>query len=155
MTAVGSVFIAAPFKASCDPQTGEIAEALKQRLIKLTTFFRQRGFSIHNAHEREGWGRHMMTPEECTFFDFRDIKSCEWFVALPGNPASPGTHVELGWASAFQKRIVVLLEMDKEYAFLVRGLYQVADVQYVYFKDDEDCLAKLAELFPLPELRTL
>lgn len=150
-----SIFIAATFKASCDPQTGEIAEPLKQQLIKLTSFFRERGFTIHNAHQREGWGRNMMTPEECTRADFEDIKACQWFVALPGHPASPGTHIEIGWASALGKRIVLLLEVDKEYAFLVRGIHTVADVQYVYFENDEDCLAKLAEIFPTPEVTAL
>lgn len=145
-----SVYIAAPFKASLDSGSGELEASLRRRLMKLITFFTERGFSVHNAHQREDWGRNLMSREECTRTDFEEIKACAWFVALPGYPASPGTHIEIGWASALGKQIILLLEANNEYAFLVHGLHKVTKVQYVYFENDEDCLAKLTELFPFP-----
>lgn len=145
---MNKVFIAGPFKASMNPQSGQIVESLKQRLVELTRFFEERGFLVYNAHRREGWGRDMMTPEECTAADFEQINDSDWLVALPGSPASPGTHIEIGWASALGKRIILLLQSGNEYAFLVRGLHMVADVHYVQFESDGDCMSQLSHLFP-------
>lgn len=63
-----------------------------------------------------------MEPSECTRIDYNEIASCDAFIAFPCAPASPGTHIEIGWASAWKKPIVLLLEKGREYAFLVRGL---------------------------------
>ncbi|EAU64711.1 putative (deoxy)cytidine deoxyribosyltransferase [Stigmatella aurantiaca DW4/3-1] len=108
------------------------------RFQGLIHFFEQRGLRVFNAHRRELWGREFMKPEECTRLDFEEIQSSDAFVAFPGAPASPGTHVELGWASAMRKPVILLLEEGKEYAFLVRGLHTVTDVTSIYYKPGED-----------------
>lgn len=64
----------------------------------------ERGYAVHNAHKREKWGREFMTSEQCTEIDFVEIDKCDLFIAFPGKPASPGTHIEIGWASALKKR---------------------------------------------------
>jgi len=102
------------------------------------------GCEVHNAHRREGWGSAFMTPEECTKVDFTEISRCDVFVALPGYPASPGTHVEIGWASAMGKPIVLLLNDGCDYAFLVRGLHAVAQVTYLIFGENTDICAEVS-----------
>lgn len=143
-----NVFLAGPFKSLVNAETGSMDDEHKRVFVGLIAFFEDRGYAVHNAHKREAWGEQFMAPEECTKVDFEEISSCDHFVALPGQPASPGTHVEIGWASALGKPLTLLLEENKEYAFLVRGLLAVADVRIVCFADPPECLRKLAELFP-------
>ncbi|NNB94888.1 nucleoside 2-deoxyribosyltransferase [Corallococcus exiguus] len=142
-----SVFLGGPFKALVSAETGEMREDEKARLLSLIQFFEQRGLRVFNAHRREAWGREFLTPEECTRLDFEEISSCDAFVAFPGSPPSPGTHVELGWASALRKPIVLLLEEGKEYAFLVRGLHTVSNVTSLYAKPGEDYIPRLKAVF--------
>jgi nucleoside 2-deoxyribosyltransferase len=146
----GKVFLAGPFKSLVNAETGSMDDEHKRVFVDLIAFFEDRGYAIHNAHKREAWGERFMAPEECTRVDFEEISSCDHFVALPGHPASPGTHVEIGWASALGKPLTLLLEQDKEYAFLVRGLHAVADVRVVRFASPSECLRKLERLFPAP-----
>lgn len=87
-----------------------------------------------------------MTPQQCTKIDFDEIRSCDLFVAFPGSPASPGTHIEIGWASALKKKIVLLLENERDYAFLIQGLSVVADVEYINFKGTDDLLEKIKSI---------
>jgi nucleoside 2-deoxyribosyltransferase len=134
----GRLFLAGPFKALVDKSTGEMQVAERNRFEKLIETFELNGFEVYNAHRREGWGANFLTPEECTRLDLEEISRSDVFVAFPGNPASPGTHIEIGWASALGKPIVLLLEDEKEYAFLVRGLYKVANVRYVTFAVGQD-----------------
>lgn len=141
------MFLAGPFKRLVDSKTGIMEKHEKQKLLNLISFFETRGFSVHNAHKREGWGKDFMTPEECTEIDFKEISTCDLFVAFPGVPASPGTHIEIGWASALNKPIILLLEEEKDYAFLINGLGTVANVTFIRFQTEEDYLSQLEKLY--------
>lgn len=145
---VSKIFLAGPFKSLVNAETGRMDDEHKSVFVDLIAFFEDRGYTVHNAHKREAWGERFMTPEECTRVDFEEISSCDHFVALPGDPASPGTHVEIGWASALGKPVTLLFEGAKEYAFLVRGLHAVVDVRIVRFADPTECLRKLTGIFP-------
>lgn len=149
-TTARKIFLAGPFKALVNSD-GIMQTNFKQRFIDLIAFFEARGFEVHNAHQRESWGKSFMTPEECTKIDFDEISACDYFVAFPGSPASPGTHIEIGWASALQKPLILLLEAGKEYAFLVRGLHTVANVEAIVFEVEDDYLRELERLFPAPQ----
>jgi hypothetical protein len=124
-------FLAGPFKGILDAETGMIGAFERDRYEALINHLDARGYSVHNAHKRESWGANFLTPEECTRLDYENIRDCDLFVAFPGHPASPGTHVEIGWASAFGKPMILLLEERNTYAFLVQGLHVVGDVSYV------------------------
>ncbi|UQX03459.1 nucleoside 2-deoxyribosyltransferase [Streptomyces sp. RerS4] len=137
----GTVFLGGPFKGIVDPATGEMDKKHRRRFEALLDRLDSEGHVVHNAHRRESWGAAFLTPEECTRLDFDEISASDVFVAFPGAPASPGTHVELGWASAMGKPVVLLLEPDAEYAFLVRGLHTVADVTVITVGDDDLALA--------------
>ena len=141
------VFLAVPFKSLVDPKTGMMANHEKQKLLNLISFFEERGFSVHNAHKREGWGKDFMTPEECTAIDFKEISTCDLFVAFPGSPASPGTHIEIGWASALNKPIILLLEEGKDYAFLIKGLDAVANVISIRYQKEDDYLREIEKQY--------
>ena len=124
-------FLAGPFKAIVDAETGVIRAFDRDRYEALINHLETCGYTVHNAHRRESWGAHFLSPEECTRLDYEHIRDCDLFVAFPGHPASPGTHIEIGWASAFGKPLILLLEEGHSYAFLIQGLHAVSDVSYV------------------------
>ena len=126
-----TMFLAGPFKALVDADTHVMGDAAIDKYTSIIDFFETQGWDVHCAHRREHWGREFMEPSECTRIDYTEIAACDVFVAFPGAPASPGTHIEIGWASAWNKPIVLLLDEGAEYAFLVRGLSAVADVQMI------------------------
>ncbi|MEO3974882.1 nucleoside 2-deoxyribosyltransferase [Streptomyces sp. CAU 1734] len=133
----GRVFLAGPFKGLVD-EHGNMRERERSRFEALIAGLEAKGYEVHNAHRRESWGAAFLTPEECTRLDFDEISGSDVLVAFPGAPASPGTHVEIGWASALGKPVVLLLEEGEEYAFLVRGLHTVADVTSLTIGARED-----------------
>ncbi len=142
---VKRAFLAAPFKQLLNQQG--VVQPLKIQEIKaMIALFEKHDFMVDNAHKREKWGEKMMTPKQCTIADYEAIKQCDLFVAFPGNPASPGTHIEIGWASAHNKRIILLLNEHDDYAYLVQGLKAIANVTYLYYKSIDDSLLKMAEL---------
>lgn len=141
------VFLAAPFKSLVNSKTMSMDEEKKNEIVNLIEFLKKKGYSVHNAHKREAWGQEFMSPEQCTKIDYDEIEKCDIFIAFPGIPASPGTHIEIGWASAFNKKIIFLLADDEEkYAYLIRGLHKVTDVTYIIYHSIEEYYDKLDKM---------
>ncbi len=146
------VFLGGPFKGCIDPNTNLMTEEYKRKFINLINFFEERGYEIHNAHKRESWGEFFWEPEDCTKLDYEEIYKADVFIAFPGSPASPGTHIEIGWASALGKKIILLLEKEKYYAHLIKGLHMIADVHFIYYQQSTDYIHALEKLFPVVEV---
>lgn len=141
-------FLAAPFKSLVDKTTSKMEEREIKKILDLIEYLENKNFEVHNAHKRENWGQDFMTPDECTRIDFQQIRECDLFVAFPGNPASPGTHIEIGWASAFSKQIILLLEnSEKDYAYLIRGLGVICDVKQIVYSDEREYFYELDKYF--------
>ena len=135
---IEAVFIAAPFWAYVDKETGEFDKEAFGSIDRILQHFDKLGCVVHNAHRREKWGQAFMEPEQFTPLDYEQICSSDVIVAVPGSPASPGTHIEIGWASANKVPMVMLLEAGKEYAGLLMGLDEFAPVKILEFDQDVD-----------------
>jgi len=132
---VKEVFVAGPFFAVVNPQTGMMDDSERDKIASLIDYFESSGVKVHNAHRREAWGKEFLTADVVCQLDFAEIGSADLFVGFPGSPASPGTHVEIGWASALGKPTILLLEANKKYTFLVTGLPSIANVELLTYQD--------------------
>ncbi|MFF5126128.1 hypothetical protein ACFY41_04220 [Streptomyces syringium] len=92
-------------------------------------------FSAHVA-EKFGVDTPLFSPDQVSVRDFGWMRRCDVFVpVLPVGAdgdlmRTDGTHIELGWASALSKPIVVVTPtpMAANASHLLRGLPSVADV---------------------------
>lgn len=139
-----TAFLAGPFKGIVDQETGVMRAFDRERYEALINYLETYGYTVYNAHKRESWGANFLSPEECTRLDYEQIRDCDLFVAFPGSPASPGTHIEIGWAVSFGKPLILLLEEGHTYAYLIQGLHTVSDVRYVSIPSAEIGLAQFA-----------
>lgn len=114
------VFLAAPYTQWMDAATGMVSQDRMHHLTALRDALLEDGAAVFSAHENEDWGRGWLPPEICTPADYLAVRRADVVCAILGSPPSPGVLVELGWASALQKPIVLLLESDPPQ--LVRGL---------------------------------
>ena len=137
------IFLAAPFHNYVGGEGVRMKQEKIELIVRVLDYLRSKGYEVHNAHEREKWGENWYSPEQCTPLDFEKIKDSSILVALPGNPPSGGVHIELGWASALGKRIILLLEENGTYSNLVLGLNTVSPVQTVRYKNADDVLLQL------------
>ncbi|MEE6179656.1 nucleoside 2-deoxyribosyltransferase [Mycobacterium sp. 050134] len=128
---VRTVFVAGPFFKLVDPTTGVMQARDRTRFERLIHYFEGSGCTVHNAHRRESWGEAFLEPDDFTKLDYDEIAASDLIVAVPGPPASLGTHIELGWASAMGKPIVLLLEKDEDHALMVYGLRHITKTAIV------------------------
>lgn len=133
---IRTVFVGGPFFNTINASTGEMEATDKKRITLLLDYFDGADCTVFNAHRREQWGSAFLTAPECTALDFKEIARSDLFIAFPGSPASPGTHVEIGWATAMQKPTVLLLQQNAKYTFLVTGLPALANIELVTYTGD-------------------
>jgi len=138
------VFIAYPFTQKMT-EHGILPEEYIRELTLLKNELQKRGYKVILAHEREKWGKSILPQDVCTKLDFEDIQKADVLIAYPGNPPSGGVHIELGWASALQKRIILIQKEGEHYSPLITGLSIITNVTVLMVQPD--CkVDRLAEL---------
>ncbi|WP_374223087.1 hypothetical protein, partial [Streptomyces sp. FH025] len=106
---------------------------------------RDNGANVFSAHVVEKFGAETaaFTPEQVSVRDFRWMKKCDVFV--PVLPVledgtlrrTDGTHVELGWATAMGRPIVLIAKQPfvDSASHLLKGLHRVGFVQAIDFDE--------------------
>jgi nucleoside 2-deoxyribosyltransferase len=126
LTNVSHVFLAAPYTQWLDPETGVVGGEHISSLSALREALLTDGVAVFSAHHNEDWGRAWLPAEVCTPADYLAIDKADVVCAVLGAPASPGVLIELGWASALRKPLVLVVEDEPPQ--LVRGLGRLTDV---------------------------
>ncbi len=128
------VFISCPFTGLCDEKKYEVKDEYKDFFNKLTSALESIGCEYYLAIKRENWGINYQSPEESTKSDFDAVKDSDILVVIPGNKISKGisggVHVELGWASALDKKMHILIDDDYTYSPVLLGLNVLTSTQY-------------------------
>ena len=144
------IFFAAPFSNYIKGNTGIVDESHRNLLCDIKDRLTNADNSVFLAHERELWGGAIMPPNECTPLDYKEIISCDVLIALPHE--SGGVHIELGWASAMLKPIVLLLDQSFKYSPLVLGLGDITHAKYIWLDQCgiqtaiDECLSWIGEI---------
>lgn len=128
------VFLACPYSQLCDEEY-----KMKERYVSffkhLASVCNKNGWDYFLAAERESYGKDYSTPQESTLIDYETIREVDLVCAIPGNPISGGVHIELGWASALHKKIVLFLDKKYDYSPLITGLNAITQVLYYYYEE--------------------
>lgn len=146
------VFLAMPYSQLCDEKY-EVKKEYKGFFTKLTNEIRKIKCDYFLAHEREKWGKKYTSAEESTVIDYTTIKEVDLVCVIPGVPNSGGVHVEIGWASANKKNMIIFLKKDYPYSPMVTGIHALTNTKYVYYETDysEELVNKIIDEIKLYE----
>jgi len=141
-------YIAAPFSSKMENKKhgmyGEIVdEEYKTFLKTIESIVKDSGFSTFLPHrDTSSWGT---TPninlDEHNKKTFEEIASSDLFVVYPER--SRGVCIELGWAIAHKKKIVLLVKEDYDMGLMLPALSLMVDIDMIKFKDITDLKSKL------------
>jgi S-adenosylmethionine decarboxylase proenzyme len=119
------IFLAAPFTKYIK-KNGFDNSAYVQ-ITSIISLLRELGYSVFSAHEREAFGDKLMTPEICTKLDFKEMNQCDLVVAMI-DESSYGVSLELGWASALHKPIILFQKEGQQFSSpLIEGIGVITD----------------------------
>ena len=145
------IYISAPFKTFTndienrfygvfsDKEYQEFLEAVDDLLT-------EKGFETCLPHRDEGlWGEAYILPEDIAEICFRRIRDCDIFLCFPGT--SRGVHIEVGYAAALHKEIIVLLPEGERESTLLRGLDKVTTFDVERYSTKDEAMQILDRIF--------
>lgn len=94
------------------------------------------------ALKREDYGAKPVQNYSCAI-DLEELKTSDVVVALPDD--SMGVAVELGWASAMGKKIILVLNKYQQYSALVKNITTVTPGSVIWYEGEEELV--------LPEIK--
>ncbi len=137
------VFISCPFSGLCNDNKYEIKDKYKTFFLNLISMIENKGHECYLAIREEQWGEYYKNPQESTMRDYNALKDSDFLIVIPGNNTSNGisggVHIELGWASALNKKTHILVEEDFPYSPVLLGLDALTPTYYHkcnHFLDD-------------------
>ncbi len=134
------IFLTGPMTKLQDPITHEFSEKHIKRIKRMISFLEAKGHEIKNAHKDEEFGRNM--PSFSVMVK-RDYDAIEWCDLLFAYPISRGVCVEVGYAHALRKKIILLIREGKYFTPMIRGMEQYDNIEIIRFSDEEDLYPKL------------
>lgn len=139
----GKIFVGGPMLHAIRHH-GRFHEPSRKTIAGILSAIEQAGLEVLSAHRVEDWGQLALSNDahfDVCGRDFGWMMECRAFVAvLPpddhGEPMrSDGTCVELGWASALQKPVVIVREDSPRHSHLVRGLSKITRVKELAYDE--------------------
>ena len=112
------LFIACPISTYL---TKEGIDKQFEAFIKdIIQFCRLHFSEVYIALEREEFGKKKMYGKDCTIPDYETIKNFDILLAIPED--SMGVSIEMGWASALGKEVIVLLDKKFKQSELCKSI---------------------------------
>lgn len=137
------VFIGGPIQYAL--QHSHFNIAVRKILEKVLSEVEAAGFQVFSAHRYERYGELDMAGMETEVCrrDYNWMRNCDIFIAvLPAldDQSVPvrtdGTCVELGWASALGKKMIIIRSPSVQYSHLVEGLGAINDALLIVDIDE-------------------
>jgi len=88
---------------------------------------------VFSALKREEYGAKPLQNYTCKL-DFEELVDSDIIIAIPED--SMGVAVELGWASALHKNIIVILNRKQECSPLVKNIGHITPGEIVWYEED-------------------
>ncbi|GAA0661316.1 hypothetical protein GCM10010193_10490 [Kitasatospora atroaurantiaca] len=129
------VFLAAPLMRLTGPADSVVTLASRTRLTTLRSTLLRSGAAVYSAHHSDAWSVAGRAPEPRVPSDFRALQTADLVFAYVGAPLSAGVSLELGWASALRKPVVLLVDEAITHNPLIATIEQVAPVLPLVFDD--------------------
>jgi len=101
------VFLAAPFTAYRRGSTGIMEKSAKVSIKSVMANLRGMGLSVWAAHEEEQYGRAQLGDNEIASRDYQRLLTARALLVWPMDAFSGGMNVELGWATAHGKPLII------------------------------------------------
>lgn len=117
------IFIACPIgKYMKNNSVGHEYETFIKSIVDLC---REYSDNVFIALEREKYGKLRMLGDTCTPDDYNRMKESTYLIAIPED--SMGVSVEIGWASADKKDIILILDKNYKASEIVKHIHTVTD----------------------------
>jgi nucleoside 2-deoxyribosyltransferase len=148
---VEKIYIAAPFRAFATEEEDRFYGIMDDNsyqtfLEKVDGKLKEWGYKTCLPHRDEGkWGELYILPDDIAEICFKHIESSSLVIVFPGK--SRGVHIEIGYAAALRKKMIVFLRQGEKESTLLRGLGRVTEYKCLRYNSEEDVFELLDKHF--------
>ncbi len=143
------LFLSVSYSAQVDAQ-GRILPEYRTGLERTLSIFEDRQHKVFCAPREDGWKLNDMSPAEAFLLDVAEIEKSDVFIAFVGNRISDGIQLELGFALAKGKRIILLNQVDETLSYINKGMVESGRAELITFANQDDLAQKLEHLVETP-----
>lgn len=140
---MNKIFIACPFIKYVDG-TSFTSESYKKFTEELYELCQEIVPNVFLALKRENYGSKPLETYSCKM-DLDELEDSDIIIAVPDD--SMGVAVELGWASAHNKYIVLLLNKEQNYSALVKNIITITPGHIIWYEGEEKNVLHEVALF--------
>ncbi len=147
------IFLSGPLTQYVQAKDPSEMDGFRAQWSRISEALERNGHEVFSAHKREAWGADLDTPESALKADIAGLLTSELVIAYIGDPPSPGVQMELGYAIAGHKRLLVFIDYGQTEPYLVRGLSSIPNSEVVDIDGLSDIKSVLTRkgLIDLPE----
>lgn len=125
------VFLSAPLTQYVVASDASSMEGFRNEWTGIADDLERCGHQVFSAHKREAWGAALDKPASALKADVAGLIDTDVVIAYVGRPPSPGVQLEIGYALAAHKELLVFIERDQPEPYLVRGLIEMGRASVV------------------------
>jgi len=150
------VYISAPFRIYSSELKGREYgilnnENYKQFLEDIEQLIRELGFDVCLPHRDKGqWGNIYILPEDITEICFNLIRFRDILVVFPKK--SRGVHMEIGYAAALHKKMLIFLSKTERESTLLKGISRITEAKIFRYSSADEIMRILKN--EMPRLKT-
>jgi len=122
------IFIACPISKYLNGNEF-INNDFKEFINEISILCRSYSDNVFLALEREKYGENRMEDVVCSKLDYEEMIDTDVFVAIPED--SQGVAVEAGWASALNKKVIMMLDSNYKISPLINALHVITDTEII------------------------
>jgi nucleoside 2-deoxyribosyltransferase len=139
------VFLSVSYSSQVD-EAGRVLPTYRKELEAAIKEFETVNHYVYCAPREDNWTLNDTSPAEAFNVDMRAVEGCDLFIAFIGNRISAGIQMEIGYALAKGKRVVLALPTTDKLGYVNQGLVDSGNAKLILFKDHSDLLDKLKDL---------
>jgi hypothetical protein len=125
------VFLSAPLTQYVDPNDPSAMDHFRTHWSRIASALERNGHEVFSAHKREAWGSNLDSPESALKADIAGLIKSKLVIAYIGHPPSPGVQLELGYAIATHKQMLIFVDFGQKEPYLVRGFSGLPNAEVI------------------------
>jgi len=125
------IFVGCSYSSKVNYDTGEVFPEFKDRLESQLETLEGMGYEVFNALRADNYKINDPDPAEAFFLDIKELKKADVLLALVNEQVSAGLQVEIGYALAIEKEVIIAHEEEAELAWFNQAIIKAGQAKEV------------------------
>lgn len=141
------IFLGLPISGPLSESEKNYRTAYLELVQEILTILRKNDSNtVFCALEAEKWGAELWEPEKAARRDFVELRKADIVMFFYPKRYISSLLIELGWATALDKKCLVFQHESIEPIYLLEGLSAIAHFELQTYRDKDELLLKVSQL---------